>query len=538
VASPSVEVERRPDRRPDRRLALAIFAVAAIAYLLTSGREPPWGDAAAQYKVAEQLYQHHAIDIGRPWPPDMKPGDDGKYYSIYPPIASLVQLPGVVLLDVIRAHAPPDAPRFYQPLTSHLACSLLGALAVMLFFQLCRQCRISRRAASTAALVVAFATTTWVYAHYSYSEIAQAAWFTGFVLWLLRVDEEPAPRAGLWLGLYAGLLFGTKYLYLVSVAGGFAWLGWRLIARRRLSPRLVGAIAATAAPFVIACLIYNAACWGSPLATRYQHVFGENLLVGLWGMMASPGKSVLLYSPPLFVTLVMLPRLWRTQRTACTAFLAAALPAFAIYASYKLDGDYAWGPRYTVFAVPVAGLGVAVAIEAVAARWHRIALAGVIALGVGVQVLGNAFYWDHFIRLSMDVRTAWLGRPDRRGAMVPVGKDGRCQACFEDVHQLEWLPPFQPILGQLWLARAQLAGDSFAEAETYAPWRRQTSLSLASRFGDDYARVRLDWWGMLWLHDVRAYRRAGEALLLLLLAAQALAIRQWWLAHQGARDPP
>jgi hypothetical protein len=156
----------------------------------------------------------------------------------------------------------------------------------------------------------------------------------------------------------------------------------------------------------------------------------------------------------------------------------------------------------------------------------------VVALGIGVQLLGNAFYWDHFIRISMDASEAWLGAPDRRGSVVPVGADGRCQACFEDVHQLEWLPPFQPILGQLWLARAELAGDSVERAETYAPWRRQTSLSVASRIREDFKRVRLDWWGMLWLADYPAYRGAGCTLLAVLLVAQALAIWRWLVWHR------
>lgn len=519
----------------DRRLARWIFALAAVAYLLTSGREPAWGDAAAQFKVAQRMFLVHHIDIGEPWPPDMKSGPDGKYYSIYPLVASLVHLPGVVLLETFCPGT--DLHHFYQPLTTHIGCSLLGALAVMLFFLLCRQCGVSRRAASLGSLAVAFASTTWVYAHYPYSEIAQAAWFIGFLLWLLRADAEPEPRAGLWLGLYAGLLFGTKYLYAVSVAGGLLWLAWRLRARRRLSLRLIGAIAATLVPFVIASLVYNDACWGSPFATRYQPVFGENLIAGVWGMVASPGKSVLLYSPPLFVTLVMLPRLWRHHRAACTAFLAAALPAFAIYASYKLDGDYAWGPRYTVFAVPAACLGIAVAIDAASRRWHRLALSVVVALGIGVQLLGNAFYWDHYIRISMDARVAWLGTPDRRGAMVKPDKWG-CQACFEDMHQLEWLPPFQPILGHLWLARAELAGDPVAKAETYAPWRRQTSLSLASAISKDFDRVRLDWWGMLWISDFPAHRGAGWTLLALMLVAEALAIWRWLVWHRSARDEP
>jgi len=529
-------------RALDARLARAIFVIAFAAYLLSSGREPPWGDANVQYMVAESLVHRGAIDIPRPWPDDQPPGVGGKNYSTYPILTSLVQLPGLALLEGATAVAgdPRGARGLARPLTSHLACSAFGALACMLFFQLCRQRRLSRRAASAATAVLAFATMTWVYAHYSYSEIAQAAFFTGFALHLLRVDEEPTPARARWLGLYAGLLFSTKYIYAASILGAAALLALQLRRDRRLLGRLALAAATTSAPFLLLALVYNYLCWGSPLSTGYHAYFdsywGEQPLIGLWGMFLSPGKSLLLYSPPLLLGLVALPRLWRDHRRACLAALATVGPVLAIYSRYKLNGDYAWGPRFTVFLIPAAGLSFAVLLDAWLAeplrRARRAALALVIALGVAVQVLGNAFYWDHFIRISMDARIAWLGAPNRQGAIIPVRADGHCDSCFEDVHQLEWLPPFQPILGHLWLLRATIRGDDAIEAEADAPWKRHTSLALP--IGASYARVRIDWWGLLWIRDFPAYRVHGLALLLLLLGATGLGTRSWLRAHRAA----
>jgi hypothetical protein len=525
----------------ERRIALGIFLTALSVYLLSSGREPPWGDGHVQYMVTKSLLDHGGLDVPKPWPDDLPPGRDGKFYSTYPILTSAVQLPGLALLRGVESAGKGVRP-FAEPLTTHLAPALFGALACLLFYKLCRQRRLDPVASSLATAVLAFATTVWVYAHYSYSEIAQAAFFTGFLLEILRLEEDPSPARARWFGLWAGLLFSVKYIYAVALLGGAVYLILRLRPEWRRIARLAAWAALTSAPFLAAALVYNALCWGSPLGTGYAPYFetywGENILVGLWGVFLSPGKSLFLYSPPLLLGLAALPLLLREHRAACLAVLATAGPVLLVYSRYKLNGDYAWGPRFAVFAAPALGLSFAALLDAWRRRpsWaRRAALALLVGLGVAVQLLGLAFYWDHFIRISMDARAAWLGRPNRAGAIIPVRADGHCDSCFEDVHQLQWLPPFQPILGHIWLARSQILGRDAKEAEADAPWRRHTSLALP--IAGSYARVRLDWWGMLWLRDFPRYRAPGIALLVLFTAGAAAGATLWIRATRMAAAP-
>ena len=528
-------------RWTEPKLRVAIFIATFAWYLLTSGREPPWGDGNVQYMAAESLVKRGALDVPRPWPDDLPPDANGKFYSTYPFLTSAVQVPGLLVLEGIESAAKP-ARGFAKPLTSHIACSFFGALCCLLFFKLCRQRGLTIRASSTATAVLAFGTTVWVYAHYSYSEIAQAAFFTGFVLELLRVDQDPSPARSRWLGLWAGLLFSVKYIYAVSLIGGGLYLLWRFRARRRALLTVIAWAAAVATPFLAIALAYNAICWGSPFKTGYHPYFddywGENMLVGLWGMFLSPGKSAFLYSPPLILGIAAAPLLIRHHRLACLALAAAAGPVLLIYSRYKLNGDYAWGPRFVVFVVPGLSLSFAVLIDAWqrgGRKWMlRSVVVGFFAAGVVVQLLGVSFYWDHFIRISMDARTAWLGKPNRSGAIIPVRADGRCDSCFEDVHQLQWLPPFQPILGHAWLMRSLVAGDDWREAEADAPWHRHTSLVLD--ISRSYPRTRLDWWGMLWIRDFTRYRTAGILLLLLFAAASITTTIMWFRCHRSLED--
>jgi hypothetical protein len=89
------------------------------------------------------------------------------------------------------------------------------------------------------------------------------------------------------------------------------------------------------------------------------------------------------------------------------------------------------------------------------------------------------------------VRNQWLGKPDRAGTPFP-DFEGYCGACFEDVHGLHWLPPFNPIEGHLWLLKHVVLGHDWQTAEADAPWRRYTSLRL--NISKSYPRARLDWW--------------------------------------------
>jgi hypothetical protein len=119
-------------------------------------------------------------------------------------------------------------------------------------------------------------------------------------------------------------------------------------------------------------------------------------------------------------------------------------------------------------------------------RTLAIALVGA---GLVVQLLGNAFYWDHFIRIAAEVRTQWLGAPNRRGA-ITADKGGFCEGCFEDTYPSVWLPPLQPIVGHAWLFRHIALKHDAVKAMEDAPWRRHTKLPLD--LAKVYARARVD----------------------------------------------
>ena len=84
------------------------------------------------------------------------------------------------------------------------------------------------------------------------------------------------------------------------------------------------------------------------------------VFAGLWGQLFSPGKSVFLYSPPIVLALMGARRFWRHRPEAALAVALLVGPVVLLYSFYLFwSGDWAWGPRYLVFALPALLLPVA-----------------------------------------------------------------------------------------------------------------------------------------------------------------------------------
>jgi hypothetical protein len=520
------------------RWCLAIFVAVFSLNMLSSGREPAWGDARGMWEVAERMVAQHTIAIATRWPDDIPAGRGGRYYGIAPIGPSLVHLPGVVLARLGHRVAPRYDP-LIRPLATHLAPSALGALACVVFFLLLGDLGIGARTASLSTAILACATTIWVYARYPYSEILQLTAFLGLFRQVLRTADQPSRRNALGLGVWAGVLLNAKYVFASAIVGGVVAIAWTLRARRAALVRTLAWAAVAGAPLLALALGYNWARWGSIARTGYEPYldayFGGSLFDGAWGMLLSPNKSALLYSPPLVLALLALPAAIRARPRLGVALLAMVVPVFAIYCTYRSwSGDYAWGPRFFVWATPVLLIPIAWFLDAAASRLRRAIAIGVVALGIAVQLLGNALYWDHFIRVAIDTKNQWLGQPDRRGSYIAARGRGHCDSCFEDTYEVLWTPAFQPIRGHWWLVTSLARGDTARTAQRDAPWRSYTSLEV--NLAASYPRARIDWWGLLWLEDAPWTRRLGLAVLAGLSASLIWALARWrrlWRSQVG-----
>ncbi|MDZ4694663.1 MAG: hypothetical protein SGI86_05900 [Deltaproteobacteria bacterium] len=522
-----VEPTARPSFILPASVRWATVGFVLFALMLAGSRERPWADATPVFEVAESLVQDGDVTIRTPWPEELPTGRHGKIYAAAPILQSLMHVPGAAVRSVI-GRIWDNVRDETIPFAAHIGPGVLSGLCCVLFLLLCADLGIARKTAFAATGLLLFGSTLWVYGRSPYSEIFHAVLFTWMFGRLLLLAKAPTKTNAIWFGVTVGLLINIKMLYAVCLPGAavFALLHWRGIAFANKEPlawssvlRLVGWAVAACLPFLALILVYNKVRWDGFLRSGYDlevPVFTERMALGIWGMFLSPGKSAFLYSPPLLLSLIGLPLAWRRNRSEMIAILLTVTPVLLVYGRFLFwSGDYAWGPRYLVFAVPVFMIPGALLLDAwrlqlsgFALRFRLSFVVSLLAAGMFVQMLGSALYWDHFIRIAIEARANWLGWPNKSGAPTD-SQYGTCGACFEDVHPVQWLPPFQPIEGHLWLVRHVLAHDDVETAERDAPWHRYTRVKTPISL--TYPRARLDWWFMAFRED----KRVTEGVLLL-----------------------
>jgi hypothetical protein len=499
-----------------------VFVGFLCLYLLTASGSLPFGDAAPMWQSAENLVRHGTLAIDMRWPVNAPLGRGGHAYTVAPLLAVLVHVPGAALHAALGAVAPARAESF-AAVTSQLGPLFLAALVPALFFRLLGRLGYDRRQAAWATLLLGAGTSIWAYAHCPYSEIVQAACFIVFFGALVGAAERLDRAAFVRLGLAAALLINAKNIFFVCLPGALVLLWVRHRSRPRPLAAALGWAAAGFAPGLVALALYNDARWGGITSSGYEAVtsgfWSHNVLWGLWGQLFSPGKSLFLFSPPLVLALFGIRRFVGRRRDAALAVALTVGPVMLVYARYLFwSGDWSWGPRYLVFAIPALLLPVAELFDGAPRRAVRAGVAIVLATGIAVQLLGNLIRWDYYMSVARQAQHAWLGKADTRGTVLAPYP---CYSCFEEVYGDQWLPPFQPILGHWWLLRHRIAGDDWRTAAADAPWTRYTSLTLDIK--ESYELAGVDWW----LMAVPPGRRGPAAAAIILILVLATPLRPW-----------
>jgi hypothetical protein len=355
-------------------LPLALFLLFTGFYLLTMSGHTYSADEETMYAVTRGLALAGDIAAlvtdGAPIAA-LRPGADGRGYSPYGVLPSLLALPFFGLGALAAPLGPAAfnyATRFAitamnAPITAATA-ALLAAWALRL--------GASRRGAIGLALLYGVCTFAWVYARTFFSEPLAA------LLLLLAAERADAARNSGWgqrylliSGLAAGLLVTTR----IASAVALPVIALYLLAGQRASGehrplednQLLGLAGAWRRalvwwglgllPGLTLVAAYNFARFGTALATGYASesgLFTTPLQIGLFGLLLSPGKSILLYAPPIVLALPGAIQFWKQQRDLVLLVAGLALAHMLLYGSWgEWAGGGVWGPRFLLPIVPL-----------------------------------------------------------------------------------------------------------------------------------------------------------------------------------------
>jgi hypothetical protein len=370
------------------------------AYLLTANGHIQTIDVTQTLQTARHMVGDGELTVDTPFalPGGSVKGVDGKAYSGHGIGMSLLFLPIAKLDDLI---SPADDPELV-PFLASLLNPLAGTLVVLLFFALERRLGVALLPALAAALLLAFASICWPYAHVSFDAVPTHAAILGTALCLVRWTES---RSSGWVLGASGCLAIAVLIRLDSIllapvlAAVVVWPALRRAGPVRLRLRRAAPPAlAWAGPIAVALGVtgwFNQVRFGSPFDTGHTGDPVTRLTTPIWtglaGQLVSPGKGIVWYAPLVVVAALGWPLLIRRRGALAWGLLASAVVTIGFHAVFaNWSGDEAWGPRYTV---PVIGLlmlplgSVLQGWRGLLPRW-RAAITVVAAVSFGVQLLG------------------------------------------------------------------------------------------------------------------------------------------------------
>jgi len=413
-----------------RRWAILVFFALNFLFMLTSTGRIRLEDELMTLFESESLVLRGSTAVPQAVAAHLFFGRfdrQGQPRAAYAPGQALITTPWYVLGQYVLKQAP-GVPLSARDLVVGFAmttssATFAAAAATFGFLLFCGM-GIARRTALAATLVLALATPLFAYSGWFYSEPLACALFLG-AAWSLFgpsdvITVSRAAIAGALLG-FAVLVRPTHILaapiFLVAI----------LVRERRegLKPLIVAGTVFSIA--VAAYLGYNSSVFGNPFQFGYpdsveagKHVTGFEtpLHVGLFGFLASPGKSIFVFAPPVLLALWGLPALWRRDRGLATVATLSLPIALGFYARYtQWEGGYCFGPRYLVPALVLLTLAVGPALAEAGQSTRAMAVVLFMA-GFSVQILGLATSFleaevrQHYYNARYDYRLGYnaLGR--------------------------------------------------------------------------------------------------------------------------------
>ena len=411
ASTPLAAGARLPCSHCLRRWAI-LFFIAFFVYNLNL-RPIPAGDTAPAALLPFAILGDHSMTFDRfeRWYESQqvnalwfKRGGDGHYYSAYPILLPLLLTPlytPALFLDI--PHMPVARVVLLARILEKLSASLIAALSVAAFWALAERLA-NGRTALLLTVVYAFGSQTW-------STSSQALWQHGpselaiilALLGFLWASDRPSGYLPAVLtGICAGCSVAfrpTNAIFFAILTGYVVWSRWS--ARRKT------AFALSALPVPVAYLVSNLFQFGEPLG-GYNHadaVFARgSLLTGLAGLLVSPSRGLLVFSPVFLFVAIGVYRWFRDGRTfdpqiygVCLLVVAGHLVLVGKWRGWP--GGFSYGPRLLADVVPCLVILMVPAMSLVErSRGWKLAFAGALVVSIAVQAVGVFCYpnghWD------------------------------------------------------------------------------------------------------------------------------------------------
>ncbi|MEA2647231.1 MAG: hypothetical protein QOE92_2314 [Chloroflexota bacterium] len=375
-----------------------------VLVFLSSGIDRSEG--SIHYFLTQQILQRQRLSF------DSKPAGisvqapNGRYYLMHEAGNSLWLLPTAAvaegvggLVNAVRGGFSAD--RLARLLITFNAAAYVALACLAVFVVAVHGFDVTPRVAIVGAVMLALGSEMLAYAQNLFDGVAVAAALTGALAAAVLARRRPSDRLAAVAGMLAGMAVITRLTAVLAVPALAVYLLVAPGGRRRVAWFL-----ATLAPFAGWQAYYNNLRTGSSLVSAEMLPVAHNLTGsvadGLAGLLLSPSRSVLVYTPLLVLLPLGALLAWRVNRPLVLA-IGWILATYTLFIASLADwaGAYGWGPRHMVVVVPVAFILVVVVLGRARSAPAWVGLAALAVMGTVVNLPAILANWHYRLLLWM-----------------------------------------------------------------------------------------------------------------------------------------
>ena len=321
-------------------------------YLFTAKGVLHIGDSMVNFQTTRSLVEDRSLavtcDIVDAF---VVQNENGRCYSKYDPGLPVTAIPLYLVGRFLGGHDPADMytvswPKLFASTLSQIVTAATCAVLYILALHIGKD----EMTAFGTAFLFGMATIAWPYAGLFFSQ-SLVAFLLTLAVTLLVITSPQNKKALIGAGLALGWACFTR---LDAVPLVFLVIAYALYRQKRAGRGWRGGITAVLLlilPTLTATVLYFAANLlrtGSPFQVGYQNEgWTTPFLTGLAGLLISPGKGIIFYSPLSLLAAIGLIKLWQKGWRAEVLLIGGLAAAqIATYASWwAWEGGESWGPR-------------------------------------------------------------------------------------------------------------------------------------------------------------------------------------------------
>ena len=318
----------------------------------------------------------------------------GKCYSKYDLGLAVTSIPFYLLGRALYGPAPPGADTISKAqMVAGIFTQFITAATCAVLYLFASHLSGSFKKAFDLVILFGICTIAWPYASQFLSQP-----FVGFLLLvavfiLVKGKENLTPSrfaiAGLALGWACFTRLDTVPLALIT--SGYAFYQLRQKSRPWYATcRFMAFLLLPILLAIIVYFVYQSIRSGQWLQIGYEGEGWDTPFgLGLYGLLFSPGKGLIFYSPLAILAFAGLRQLWQKGWQAEVALISSLfLVQLAIYAPWwAWDGGWTWGPRFLVSTQPLLIIGLSSWLNRPKRSWLLLILA---TLSYFIQIIGVA----------------------------------------------------------------------------------------------------------------------------------------------------